>query len=160
MSSKKLTPSDLQTAVMTPTKASLPRWATAWRTPSRPFDTLAAVCAAKEAIDQTWQAVQVVAVLISFKMSLTVSLFWMELADIDCANRKPADTRGRSFMMLVYLVNCFEKLLFVCSYLDLLYPTSSSTAVLARTSSSSSSIVHACVDRHSIVSRGQAVVAV
>jgi hypothetical protein len=53
----------------------------------------------KEAACQTWQAVQVVAVLMSFKISLTVSLFWIELAEIDCANKKPADTRGRSFMM-------------------------------------------------------------
>jgi hypothetical protein len=64
--------------------------------------------------------VHVVAVLISFKISLTVSRFWMELAEIDCANRKPADTRGRSFMMLVYLVNCSGKLILVRSYLDLL----------------------------------------
>jgi hypothetical protein len=143
---KELTPSDLQTAVMTPTKASLPRWATAWRTPSKPFDTLIAIHAAIEADNQTWQAVQVVAVLISFKISLTVSLFWMELAEIDCANRKPADTRGRSFMMLVYLVNCLEKLLLVHAYLDL-FITLHLYSLPSRTLSDSSSILHACVDR-------------
>jgi hypothetical protein len=40
----------------------------------------------------------------SSKIVLTVSLFWIEVAEIDCANKKPADTRGRSFMMVEYPV--------------------------------------------------------